>query len=146
MSTAFMVKHLGSLRPADEQAEVLIKRLWQGEIVEVEIRRPRNIKFHRKFWALMNIVWDNIDHDEYPTVEALVTRLKIDTGHRETMLFDGVIAYIPKSINFASMDASQFDEFFERCSDWIASHVLPGVTQQELREEIEGMIGARVGA
>jgi len=141
----FLVKQLRSLHPADENAEELLQRIKKGEVLEVELRRPRNIQHHRLFFALMKIVWDNSPHDEYPTVDSLIVRMKIDTGHRDEMVFEGgILAYIPRSISFAAMDQAEFDQFFERCCDWVAEHVLPGVTSQELRDEIEPMIGSMV--
>ena len=139
-----MVKALRSLHPADEAAEAVIQKLGRGELVEITLRRPRNIRFHRLFYGLMNLVWQNIDRDEYPTVDALVTRIKIATGHRDEYHFgDGVVAYVPRSISFAAMDETEFSEFFERVADWVAQSVLPGVTSDELRAEIEPMIGVR---
>jgi hypothetical protein len=139
----FLVKQLRSLHPADDGAEELLQRIKMGEIVEVELRRPRNIQHHRLFFALMNLVWQNIDHEKYPTVEALIVRMKIDTGHRDEMVFEGgVLAYIPRSISFAAMSQDEFSQFFDRCCDWIAEKVIPGITKAEILAEIEPMISS----
>ena len=138
------VKHLNALRPVDESGEVALYSLGQGEVIEVEFRRKRNMKHHRLFWALMSLVWDQLDHTEYPTVETLVTRVKVATGHRDEYEFDnGLVAFVPRSIAFHAMDQAEFERFFEIVCDWVAANVLPGVSQAELLEEIEVMIGAR---
>ena len=139
-----MVKNLGALRPVDESGEEAIRSLGQGEIIEVTFRRPRNTKMHRLFWALMSLVWDQLDHKEYPTVETLVTRVKIATGHRDEYTFDGgVVAFVPRSIAFHAMDQPEFERFFEAVCDWVVAYVLPGVSRADLLEEIEVMVGIR---
>jgi len=144
---AFMARHFSSLRPADEDAEQLLQHLKHGEVVQVEIRRPRNPRMHRMFWALATLVWQQLDHENYPTVEGLVTELKITTGHytrRDIKVNDKRYPVLtPQSISFAAMDQTEFEKFFERCCDHIAADVLPGVSVPELREEIEIMIGIR---
>ena len=147
MTKFLVVKNLGALRPVDENGEAIVQKLGQGELVEIELRRPRNLRHHRKFWALMSLVWEQLDHAEYPNVEALVTRIKIAVGHRTRIEFsDGTVAFIPRSISFAQMDQSEFDTFFEACCDWIAAYVLPGVTREDLLQELEVMIGARAAS
>lgn len=149
--TFSMVKHLQSLRPIDEEGEEAISRVGQGEIVEVAIRKPRNGAFHRYFWALANLCWKQIDHDEFPTPEKLVNAMKVGVGCYEDQLFileDGQKVWMrtPGSISYAAMDAVEFAEFFERCCDWIAKYVVPGITADEWRQEIEAMAGIGVHA
>ena len=144
MTRIMVVKHLGSLRPVDEHAEGVLRSLGQGEIVTVELRKVRNVQHHRLFWALMSLVWEQLDHEEYPDVEDLVVRVKIATGHRQRIeLEGGMVAFVPKSISFAKMDQAEFNLFFDRCCDWVAANVLPGVTREDLRQELEAMTGIR---
>ncbi len=145
-----LVKHHSlheCLRATDEEGERMLQRLPAGELIEVDVRRPRNLKMHRLFYALMNLVWANVPHDTYPTVDSLIVRMKIDTGHRTEMRFptEGgfVTAYIPRSISFATMAQDEFDAFYQRCCDWVVREVIPGITNEELLAEIEPMIGAR---
>ena len=128
-----------------------MSRIGQGEIVDIVIRKPRNGAFHRKFWLLATLCWKNIDHDEFPTVENLVTAMKVGVGcYTEQLLIleEGTKVWTrqPASISYAAMDDIGFGEFFERCCDWIAQYVLPGVTAAEWREEIESLAGIGVAA
>jgi hypothetical protein len=149
VTKAFVFKHLGSLRPADEGAEELFQRVAQGEVVEIELRRPRRIRHHRLFWALMNRVWENVAHDTYPTVDSLVLEVKIITGHydRRDIEFEGkrYPVLTPKSIAFHAMDQDEFSAFFSRVCDWVIANILPGVTEEELRQEVEQMTGISGG-
>jgi hypothetical protein len=137
-------KHLGSLRPADDAGQDALRKIGNGELVSVEIKKSRNIKHHRMFWALMSIVHENMDHERYPTVEDLTSAVKISAGLRTRIeLPNGEVGFIPGSIAFHKMDQTAFSEFYERVCDLIAKHFLPGVTSDALREEVEIMTGIR---
>lgn len=145
MSRFLASKHLGSLKPVDEAGEEALRSMGQGEIIEVEIKRRRNIKHHRKYWALVTLVHQNMDGDRYPTTEDLHSALKISAGLRTRIeLPDGTAGFIPGSIAFAKMDQAEFTKFFDRICDLVAKHFLPGVTSDELRAEVEELIGADI--
>jgi hypothetical protein len=138
-----VAKHLGSLRPVDQAGEDALRKIGQGQLVEIELRRPRNIRFHRLYWALITIVWDQLDEQRYPSVEDLHAAIKIAAGLRTRIeLPDGTVGFIPGSIAFHKMSADDFAAFFDRVCGLIVRHFLPGVTDAELRAEVEAMIGA----
>ena len=83
MTKAMMVKKLSALYPSDEASEALIRRLKQGEILSVEIRRPRNIKFHAKFFAMLHIILENQEY--YKSVDDLLDVCKLRIGHCRTV-------------------------------------------------------------
>ena len=51
------------LVPLDDNDLQQKKRLRLGSEVRVHVTLPRNIKFHRKFFALLNIVFNNLPED-----------------------------------------------------------------------------------
>ena len=135
-------KHLGSLRPVDAAGEDALRKLGNGQLIEVEIKRRRNIKFHRLYWALVTLVWEQLDETRYPTPDALHAAIKIGVGLRtQIVLPDGTIGFIPGSIAFDKMDDLKFAEFFDRVCNLIARHFLPGVTNAELKAEVASLIG-----
>lgn len=137
-------KHLGALRPADILGDEAFSKIKNGELVTVEIKRPRNLAHHRLYFALVRLVWDNIDHDRYPSVDDLHGAIKISVGLRTRIeMPDGTVAYMPGSIAWAKMDQDQFSAFFERVCDAVAKWFLPGVLSAELRREVEQMIGTQ---
>lgn len=93
--------------------------------------------FHRKFWALANLVADNQDHYDGP--EQVVAALKAATGHCDwlPMRDKKHMVAIPKSIAFHKMDQTEFAAFYDKCIDVVASHFLPGVDSAALRQEVE---------
>lgn len=141
------VKHLGSLRPADVAGEDVLRKLGQGQFVEIELRRPRNVRFHRKYWALVTLVWNQMDEERYPTAEDLHAAIKIAAGLRTRIeLPDGTVGFIPGSIAFHKMTEDDFTAFFDRVCNLIAEYFLPGVTDAELRAEVESLIGVSARA
>ena len=134
----------GNLTPVDEAGTDALRRLKRGPFVMAEITQPRNLQFHRLWRALASITWDNVDHEEYPSVEDLIARIKIGVGHRDRLVFEGgIVAFIPRSLSFAKCSEQEFTEFFDKATDWIIQNILPGVTREDMRAEIETMTGIR---
>lgn len=135
-------KHLGTLRPADEAGCEALRKIPNGKLVLIEIKQSRNLQHHRLFWALMTTVWENLDHERYPTAEDFAAAVKICLGLRTRIeLPNGTVGFIPGSIAFHKMDQVAFSIFYDQVCDLISEHFLPGVTSDELRQEVQIMIG-----
>jgi hypothetical protein len=133
-------KQFSTLRPVDEAGEEVLRKLKNGSLVQVEIKQPRNVGHHRKYWALVSLVADNTDR--YPDAETVHEAIKIAVGLRtEITMPDGSKGYIPGSIAFNKMDQGEFNVFFDRVCDAVAKHFLPGVTSESLKHEVEDLIG-----
>lgn len=144
MKALFQHSH-GTLRPVDEAGRELLGKYKDGEIVRVEVKKPRSLQHHRLYFALLTIVHDNLDGSRYPTVEDLHAAVKIAAGLRTRIeLPDGTIGYIPGSIAFHKLSQDEFRAFYDRVCDLVAAHFLPGVTSDELKAEVQQMIGAAV--
>lgn len=136
-------KQFGTLRPVDEAGEDVLRKLKNGATVQVEIKQPRNVAHHRKYWALVGLVAENTER--YPDAETVHQALKIAVGLRtEFTMPDGTKGYIPGSIAFHKMSQGEFDVFFDRACDVIAKYFLPGVTSEALKREVGELIGAAV--
>lgn len=134
MARILTVKNLGSLRPIDEAGEAVLRRIGQGEIVSIELKRPRNVQHHRKLFAMLSIVLHN--QEFYKSIDDILDVCKLRIGHvRTVMTRDGAVQ-IPKSISFSAMDQSDFDDFYNRACGWVISEVLPGLQRQLLDAEV----------
>lgn len=135
-------KDLGHLTPVDHAGEEALRQLKFGDVVTVEVKKPRNSKHHRLYWALIGIVHHN--QDRYETTEQLHSALKIAAGHYDLLTMPSGQEYkIPRSIAFDKMDQVEFSQFYDRVCDLIAKHFLPGVSVEDLKAEVEQMIGVR---
>lgn len=109
--------------PMTEEDQIKAYKIGQGEVIEAKAVDQRNVQHHRKFFALINIVWDNMPekYDNYfPTPEALRKELIKRAGYFETYTdLKGTVQHIPKSIAFNKMGQSQFDDLYSKVLDVI---------------------------
>ena len=125
---------LSGLNPFGEEAEKLFRSMKIGDVVMVEIRRPRNPMQHRLYWQLCRTVAMN--HDTLQNEEQVHQVIKILTGHTDIVRVGDQLIQVPRSIAFDKMDQKEFDQFFERAKDVVVSELLPGVGLRELQDEI----------
>lgn len=118
----FVVKSLsGTIKPAYDSDYESLKKMKAGEVYECEIKMPRNVRFHRKFFALINLVYQN--QEIYTSIEHLRKDLIIASGHYETRFnFEGVEITEAKSISFAKMDEAEFNDLYSSVVDTICKH------------------------
>lgn len=139
MTAHLFRKRLGSLVPGDTLAEDLMRKISQGEWVRIEVKRPRNIGYHRKLFALLNLVFEN--QSRFASVDELLDAVKVYIGHCETMVLkDGTTVKRPKSISFASMDQTGFEKFYDQVIDVVAKEIIPGIEKLALKQEVEAFL------
>jgi len=135
-------KGLGHLAPVDAAGEDALRKIKMDALVTIEVKRPRNGKHHRLYWALIGVVFQN--QERYETPELIHSALKLATGHYDLVKSPSGKEYrIPKSTSFEAMDQSAFSAYYERVCDVIARDFLPGVSVDDIKAEVEQMIGAR---
>lgn len=132
----------GCLVPMEEAKDV-IRGLGDGELIEVTYSRPRNAKLLRKYWQICEYVAEACPGVESKNQVDLL--LKIKTGHVNLISWNDEIFQVPASIAFGKMDENEFQEFFSKCVKIIMEVFLPNMTEREVAEEIERMVGARIG-
>lgn len=131
-----VTKRLGSLVPADDTAEEILRGYKQGELLRLSVpKRVRNPRFHRKFWAMLNIVFKNQEH--YKSLDTLLGVCKIRVGHCDVIQTKHGIVQIPRSISFAKMDNAEFSKFYDAAVNWVMSEVIPGLKRTDLDAEVE---------
>ena len=131
------VKRLSGLQPIDEAGETAMRKMGLGEVLTVEVKRPRNVRFHAKFFAMLQLILANQDH--YKSLEDLLDVCKLRTGHCRTIQTKQGEVRIPESISFATMDDTEF-------ADFLRPHLplgrdrsgFPGLERQHLDEESSG--------
>lgn len=102
-----------ALVPSGHHDQTEFDKLRQGSEYKVDARKARNPDHHRKGFALINLIFDS--QEKYTTIEHLLTELKLRVGwYEEHVRMNGEMVLIPKSISFADMDQTQFEEFYDR--------------------------------
>ncbi len=114
-------------------------KVGADDIVMMEMKRSRNPAHHQKFFALLNLVFDNQQH--FTSVDEMRAAITVYIGHcTEQTLRDGTAVRVPKSISFASMDQTAFEEFYERVLDVVAEKIIPGIDTPALKQEVEAFL------
>ena len=116
MSKFLFKKSLTGLIPVDDDAVDMFNSIKEDEYILIDYKKHRNIGNHRRLFSMLNGVVDNSDH--YKNVNELLDVIKLKSGHFTTIvLHSGGVAYVPKSINFASMSEDKFKVFFSNAID-----------------------------
>lgn len=93
-----------------------------GREVMASIRQPRNIRFHRKFFALLGTARSMID-EEY-TLEQFRALCIAGAGYCDFVQGASGLVAVPRSMSFAAMDETEFDRLYQDvltfiCQKWV---------------------------
>ena len=130
-------RHGDKLLPASEaDAEMLKAAVSEGSHVRARLWIPRNLPFHRWFWALLDIVSSN--HEIYDNPQKLHIFLKLNTGEVELFKIGSETIMVPKSTSFARMDQTSFKVYVDRALKVIDDQLWhnSGVRRQTLINEV----------
>ena len=109
-----------------------LKGINRDVIYKLVITRPRNYLFLKKFFALLNLAYENQDvfnnlddMRDWLTMKAgFYTRVNTPTGE----------IFKPKSISFAGMQEDEFENVYNRVMDEICQWL--DLTNEDLENEI----------
>jgi hypothetical protein len=135
MADLYLIRTLTGFAAVDDAGKDLLRKIKIGKVVKCDVSQPRNIKHHRKFFALLNTVWTAAG--DWPTVDDLLVELKIKLGiTREVVIREsGEVVKIVGSISFAAMDQEAFDTFYERAIQALC-FMVGGMDPGMLRDEV----------
>lgn len=141
MKILCQVTELGLMPMYDSDLEEK-RKLKIGSTVLCDVKKPRNYKFHKKFFALLRLTFDNLPHHLHESLniyseEDLLLSLKIDLGISFVVNISGHDVYREGSISFAAMDEAEFEGFYHRCVNVILHRYLKGTGRQDLIDEVE---------
>ena len=130
-----VVKTISGLKAAYDSDLENFKKIPLNDIFEIEYKKRRNVRFHRKFFSLINLYYSN--QDNYTNVDDLRHDLLIVSGFYEdkTNYLTGEITRVSKSLKFSSMDEIEFNQVYEAVKNTISK--LLSVSNEELEREVE---------
>ena len=112
MKKIHLKKQLGILKPVDQTDIDTLYNLKEGKIYSCEIKEPRNIGFHRMFFAMINICFDN--QEVFNNVDNFREEMLKASGYFTSYTnHKQVIVYKAESISFASMKQDDFVKVYE---------------------------------
>ena len=118
------------------------KKLKRGDRVLCRITKPRNYEFHKKFFALVRLTYENLPEHLHSMLrirseEDMLTSIKLELGYADKLWYSGKQIAVPKSISFAAMDQAEFERFFARAVDLVLTLYLRGTDRKELLDEVD---------
>jgi len=129
----YLTKTLTGLKPLDEESEEALKRFKIGETIKAKVSKPRNYKFHKKYYSLLKLVLEN--QDQYITIEELLIAIKLKLKMYDVrMSIDNKPFPVLHSISFAKMDELEFGKFYSKTLDILSCFI--GVDSQDLENEL----------
>lgn len=135
MAEMMFERSVHGLLPADEASAERMRAWSPGEVIRVKASRPRNGRNHRRFFKLLQVVRDNIDSPI--TVNQLLTLCKLNCGYASPIIGPGgeQLGWDLDSIDFASMDESDFRVFYRDSSRYLCATFL-NVEPEQLAEYV----------
>lgn len=136
----YLVRKLNALYPAHSQDSDHLHQLPVDEVLKCKVVRPRNIGHHRKLFALLGLVFDNLPEgleEHFKNIDDLLYEMKLQTGHREKYrTLSGREVIRVKSIAFDKMPQDEFQDFYDQCLVVICKYILPEITSEDLKEQL----------
>jgi len=130
-----------------------LKNAEPGEVIEIDAKLPRNSRFHRKFFALLNLGFEHWEpgrkHKQYKGVpvaknfEHFRKEVVILAGfYEQTFDLEGNMKLEAKSISFASMEEPEFEEVFSAVANVLLEKVfITYKDRKELDEVLQKVMG-----
>lgn len=129
-----------------------LKNLEAGELITFDVKLPRNSKFHRRYFAMLNLAYEmwepNRKWKSYKGVavqknfERFRSDVLIQAGYySQTFDLDGNMKLEAQSISFASMDDIAFERVYNAVLTVLLEKVLITYKDRdEVNEIIESMM------
>lgn len=133
-----LLKHEGVFKAADYDSEDAVKKVKEGETVACKTIDQRNYEFHKKYFALINLAWQNLPEkfDGYfGTSDDLRKELtKLAGFYHERKDFYGNTIKEAESISYDSMSPERFEKLYKKTLDLVCK--LIGVPKTKVMDQL----------
>lgn len=143
------IKSSPGLTPATEEAQEWFGKQKAGAHIAVKVTVTRNVKFHRKFFAMMHVAYDNWDNQEIETPLGMAN-CPFDKFRKDTQIMAGYgapivntkgdVRYEAKSIGFGKMNEDEFDRLYNDCLNIILLKFLPHWNGPDMERSVNEML------
>lgn len=131
---------LNTFAPLGEDDFEDAKKFPVGEPYRCKIWKSRNYNFHRKFFALIKVLFDMQDHFNNKT--ALRYWLTMKAGFFNMVVApNGKPMYFAESISFSKMDNVRFEKLYNSVIDAAIREICQGGSKAKIEEQVNIVIG-----
>jgi hypothetical protein len=145
-SEAFLVRRIDrAFIPASEEDADAMSEIKVGQGIKVKYSYARNIRFHRKFMAMVRFAFSqwNPPEREYkglpvkPALDRFRKDLLIAAGYYKTYVtLDGEVHLEAESMAFANMSESRFEKVYSDVLDVLVNGFLSNMSRDELNQHV----------
>lgn len=129
--------------PADQDK---IESIKNGQFLEVDIKQKRNVKFHRKFFAMLNVGFDAFE-PEQKAYKGQVAEKNFERFRKDVVILagfydstydiQGSLKLEAHSISFGKMSEDEFNKVYNACCNVLLMKVLSNYTRADLDGVVE---------
>lgn len=131
----FLTKTLNGFVAADEPSKLALRRYKVGDTLRADVKKPRNYTHHKQYFALLNLTFEN--QSKYANFEHFRKAVQIEAGHvDEIITLQGEVVFIPKSIDYSTLDELEFSVLFSQAMA-VCARILGDLDLDDLRVEVE---------
>lgn len=137
------------LIPANNDAVDWLNGVKLGQPVTVTVTVPRNGGFHRKYFEMLRVAYDNHEWPEIETQYGLARcsfdmfrdYVTVKAGYYNPELTPtGQVRVTPKSISFGKMEQAEFEKLYSDTLDVILAEFLTNWTTGDMDNAINQMM------
>lgn len=125
---------LDGFAPASDDAALFFGKTKLGQLVTLDGKRPRNLGFHRLFFAMLRLISDNSNPHISEKAALLYAKMAAGVGEFEPDTRGGQ-HFIPDSISFARMDQVAFDAFVQTAIPPLVGRFMVGTAPDAIIKE-----------
>lgn len=136
-----LTKQQGGVFTCSTQQDYELAKSWKvGQSACGKFDKPRNGKFHRKCFSLLNFVFQN--QSQHKNFNDLRSSFCIDAGHIETYFDFNAVRHIRvRSMDYSSLDDADFGILFDKFIDIALLQFGDKMNESELKRYIDEVIG-----
>ena len=141
----------GALYPATDADTDVLRRVKAGELIKATFTKPRNPRFHRLFFALVQIAFDAWEVPGGTKHAGMLVQKNLDQFRKDLIIaagyydvtcnIQGTIRAEARSMSFASMDETEFHELYSKVADVILQQILTNYSRSDLDEQVNRVLG-----
>jgi len=131
----------GGLIPVSESDREYIDKLKQGQVIWAEFKKKRNYEFHKKYFALLDFLYDNWEPDSEKNFDQFREDVTILAGYYEQHVrLNGDMRTVAKSISFGSMSAEDFEKLYSGTINVGLKYILHNYTKKDLDNVLNNLM------
>lgn len=123
----------------DKKKRLKLGKTYKAKITSVS---ARNLDFHRKYFALINLAWEyqneRVQTHFKGSIECFRKTVEVAAGHCEPVYNIKLKTWIdiPKSISFGKMKQEDFEDLYERVKDVLMNTFLRHISEEEFMRNL----------